>query len=520
MSAGERLNRPRRGRRTRIALALAAIGYALFAGSASAAGPQVVVLPTTGVVDSTMAQYLASSIAQAEANHAAAVVIKLNTPGGELSAMNDIVGTLLEAKVPVIVWVAPAGGFAASAGTFITLAANIALMAPGTSIGAASPISGDGTDIPGTLGEKVKNDAIAKITAIAQARGRNVDWAASTVRDARSSPAEEAVSLHAVDGIASSLDEVLAFANGKTVTVGGQQLTLDLTGATTTEQGLNPFLALFRLLADPTIVGILFTVGSAGLIAELWSPNFVTGIIGGLTILLALILSGTLPLNVGGLALLKEWLQKRSIAFSDEARAFGLPAPKGILLLGVQGCGKSLCAKAVSSLWQLPLLRFDMGRMFGSLVGSSEENVRRAIAIAESVAPAILWVDEIDKAFAGSQSSGGTDGGTAARVFGTFLTWLSEKNAPVFVVATANEISQLPPELLRKGRFDEIFFVDLPSPAERSEVLRIHLARRGREAGAFDLSALVEASHDFSGAEIEEAVISALYGDSSQGGPS
>jgi len=153
----------------------------------------------------------------------------------------------------------------------------------------------------------------------------------------------------------------------------------------------------------------------------------------------------------------------------------------------------------------------DMGRMFGSLVGSSEENVRRAIAIAESVAPAILWVDEIDKAFAGSQSSGGTDGGTAARVFGTFLTWLSEKNAPVFVVATANEISQLPPELLRKGRFDEIFFVDLPSPAERSEVLRIHLARRGREAGAFDLSALVEASHDFSGAEIEEAVISALY---------
>ena len=215
--------------------------------------------------------------------------------------------------------------------------------------------------------------------------------------------------------------------------------------------------------------------------------------------------------QVGGLALLKEWLQKRSIAFSDEARAFGLPAPKGILLLGVQGCGKSLCAKAVSSLWQLPLLRFDMGRMFGSLVGSSEENVRRAIAIAESVAPAILWVDEIDKAFAGSQSSGGTDGGTAARVFGTFLTWLSEKNAPVFVVATANEISQLPPELLRKGRFDEIFFVDLPSPAERSEVLRIHLARRGREAGAFDLSALVEASHDFSGAEIEEAVISALY---------
>src|SRR6185369_9233102 len=173
--------------------------------------------------------------------------------------------------------------------------------------------------------------------------------------------------------------------------------------------------------------------------------------------------------QVGGLAVLKDWLHKRSVAFSDEARAFGLPAPKGILLLGVQGCGKSLCAKAVSRLWHLPLLRFDMGRMFGSLVGSSEENVRRAIAVAESVAPAVLWVDEIDKAFVGSQSSGITDGGTTARVFGTFLTWLSEKTAPVFVVATANDVTQLPPELLRKGRLDEIFYVDLPDEAEREE---------------------------------------------------
>ena len=215
--------------------------------------------------------------------------------------------------------------------------------------------------------------------------------------------------------------------------------------------------------------------------------------------------------NVGGLAMLKEWLNKRSVAFTDEARAFGLPAPKGILLLGVQGCGKSLCAKAVASLWQLPLLRFDMGRMFGSLVGSSEENVRRAIAVAESVAPAVLWVDEIDKAFAGAQSSWGGDGGTTARVFSTFLTWLSEKSAPVFVVATANDISQLPPELLRKGRLDEIFFVDLPAPAERQEVFRIHLTKRGRDEGAFDLAALTEASPNFSGAEIEEAINSALY---------
>jgi len=215
--------------------------------------------------------------------------------------------------------------------------------------------------------------------------------------------------------------------------------------------------------------------------------------------------------NVGGLSVLKEWLHKRAAAFSSEAHAFGLPAPKGILMLGVQGCGKSLCAKAVSNLWQLPLLRFDMGRMFGSYVGSSEENVRRAISVAESVAPAILWVDEIDKAFAGSQGSGMTDGGTTARVFGTFLTWRSEKTAPVFVVATANDISQLPPELMRKGRLDEIFFVDLPSHGERLEIFRIHIAKRGRDTSAFDLAALAGASTNFSGAEIEEAINSALY---------
>jgi len=215
--------------------------------------------------------------------------------------------------------------------------------------------------------------------------------------------------------------------------------------------------------------------------------------------------------HVGGLPVLKDWLNRRAMAFSIEARSFGLPAPRGILMLGVQGCGKSLCAKAVSNQWQLPLLRFDMGRMFGSLVGSSEENVRRAIAVAESVAPAILWVDEIDKAFAGTQSSGAADSGTAARVFGTFLTWLSEKTAPVFVAATANDISQLPPELLRKGRLDEIFFVDLPAPDERREVFCIHLAKRGRDPANFDLKALTNATQDFSGAEIEEAINSALY---------
>jgi AAA+ superfamily predicted ATPase len=221
--------------------------------------------------------------------------------------------------------------------------------------------------------------------------------------------------------------------------------------------------------------------------------------------------------TVAGLENLKDWLKKRSAAFSERAAHFGLPAPKGVLLLGVQGCGKSLCAKAASSLWKLPLLRFDIGRVFGSLVGSSEESMRRAIQTAESVAPAILWIDEIDKAFAGTQGSAGSDGGTASRVFGTFLTWLSEKTSPVFVIATANDISHLPPELLRKGRVDEIFFVDLPNEEERHEIFRIHLAKRKRDPATFDLDALARLSDGFSGAEIEEAIISGLFDAFSQG---
>lgn len=215
--------------------------------------------------------------------------------------------------------------------------------------------------------------------------------------------------------------------------------------------------------------------------------------------------------HVAGLKNLKEWLSKRTIAFSERATKYGLPAPKGVLLLGVQGCGKSLCAKAMSGLWKLPLLRFDLGRMFSSLVGSSEENVRRAIQTAESIAPAILWIDEIDKALAGSSGNGGNDGGTSARVFGTLLTWLSEKTAPVFVIATANDIRHLPPELLRKGRLDEIFFVDLPAEEERQEIFKIHLRKRGRRSSDFDLVELSRHSDGFSGAEIEEAVISALF---------
>ncbi|MDX2133105.1 MAG: AAA family ATPase [Planctomycetota bacterium] len=215
--------------------------------------------------------------------------------------------------------------------------------------------------------------------------------------------------------------------------------------------------------------------------------------------------------DVGGLDQLKDWLKRRAMAFTDQAQKFGLPAPKGVLLVGVQGCGKSLCAKAVSREWNMPLLRFDMGRMFASLVGSSEQNIRRAIAVAESIAPAIMWIDEIDKAFAGSSGSAGADGGTTARVMSTFLTWLSEKSKPVFVLATANDISHLPPELLRKGRLDEIFFVDLPTHEERRRVFEIHIAKRKRNAAAIDTDRLAAAAAGFSGAEIEQAVISALY---------
>lgn len=215
--------------------------------------------------------------------------------------------------------------------------------------------------------------------------------------------------------------------------------------------------------------------------------------------------------NVGGLETLKGWLRKRVRAFTDDARAFGLPAPKGILLVGVQGCGKSLIARSVANMWRLPLLRLDAGRLFSSLVGSSEENLRQAIKTAESVAPAVLWVDEIEKGFSGVGSSNVSDAGTAARVFGSFITWLQEKQKPVFVVATANDISNLPPELVRKGRFDEIFFVDLPSAAERTDIWRIHLAKRNRDPNQFDLTTLAMASEGLSGAEIEQAVVAGLY---------
>ena len=290
----------------RAALALSTVTglFGLIVGSVFGAGKTVVVLPTTGIVDNVMAGYLAEGIDKAAANGASAVVIQLNTPGGSLTSTNDIVGTLFEAPIPVIVWVAPAGGFAASAGTFITLASNVAVMAPGTRIGAASPVAAGGEDIPETLGKKVLNDAIASITQIATDRHRNKDWAIEAVRDARSSPASEAVALGVVDGIAATLDEVLQIANGKTVDVAGKQVTLDLTDAETTELGMNPFQAFLHLLSDENIALLLFSAGSLGLTYELINPNFVTGIIGALAIILAFIGFGSLPLNVAGLLLI------------------------------------------------------------------------------------------------------------------------------------------------------------------------------------------------------------------------
>jgi hypothetical protein len=214
---------------------------------------------------------------------------------------------------------------------------------------------------------------------------------------------------------------------------------------------------------------------------------------------------------VGGMLELKTWLRKRGLAFGERARRFGLPEPRGLLLLGVQGGGKSLVAKSVAGLWKLPLLRLDMGKVFSQMVGASEQNIRAALRLSESVAPCVLWLDELEKGLSGLGSSNRSDAGTAARVFGSFLVWMQEKTAPVFVIATSNDISSLPPELLRKGRFDEIFFVDLPQSAEREDILAIHLAKRHRDPHLFDLAALSREMEGFSGAEIEQVVISALY---------
>jgi ATP-dependent 26S proteasome regulatory subunit len=220
--------------------------------------------------------------------------------------------------------------------------------------------------------------------------------------------------------------------------------------------------------------------------------------------------------EIGGLRRLKRWLRQRQNALTDKAVEYGLTAPRGVLMLGVQGAGKSLCAKAIATAWQRPLLRMDVGALYDRYVGESERRLRDALHQAEAMAPIILWIDEIEKAFA-SAASRSTDGGLSKRMFGTLLTWMQEHAAPVFLVATANDIEALPPELLRKGRFDEIFFVDLPRKDTRRQIFAIHLRKRKRDPDDFDLDALAEASDGFSGAEIEQAVLAALHDAFAQG---
>ncbi|HUU60236.1 MAG TPA: AAA family ATPase [Phycisphaerae bacterium] len=218
--------------------------------------------------------------------------------------------------------------------------------------------------------------------------------------------------------------------------------------------------------------------------------------------------------KVGGMATLRKWLRRRSRAFSPEAVAFGLAPPRGILMLGVQGCGKSLMARFVAAEWKMPLLRMDVGSLYDKYVGESERHLRQAFEVAAAMAPCVLWIDEVEKAFASAAAGAGSavsDGGLSQRLFGQLLTWMQDHPEPVFLVATANDVSALPPELLRKGRFDEVFFVDLPGAEARKEIFRIHLAKRKRDPKGFDLDALVAASEGFSGAEIEQAVVAAMY---------
>jgi SpoVK/Ycf46/Vps4 family AAA+-type ATPase len=213
--------------------------------------------------------------------------------------------------------------------------------------------------------------------------------------------------------------------------------------------------------------------------------------------------------DIGGLETLKEWLSNRKDSFSERAKLYGLPTPRGLLLAGIQGTGKSLTAKAIANEWQLPLLRLDIGRLFGGIVGESESRIRQMIELSEALAPCVLWIDEIDKAFTEQQKSG--DSGTTNRVLGTFITWLSEKKAPVFVVATANNLSLLPLELIRKGRFDEIFFVDLPNNLERKKIFKVLLNRlRPKTQMNYKFNQLSENSTGFSGAEIEQAIIEGM----------
>jgi SpoVK/Ycf46/Vps4 family AAA+-type ATPase len=216
--------------------------------------------------------------------------------------------------------------------------------------------------------------------------------------------------------------------------------------------------------------------------------------------------------GVGGLANLKHWLELRRGTWEEKARAFGLEPPRGVVILGVQGCGKSMCAQAIAGEWKLPLVKFDSAAIFDKYIGETEKRIQKVFQVAEELSPCVLWIDELEKVFAGSgPDSASADAGVSSRLLAAFLSWMQERKAPVFVAATCNNVSALPPELIRKGRFDELFFVDLPNQAERKQIFALELARRNRRPAEFDLDRVAAAARGYSGAEIQAAVQAALY---------
>jgi membrane-bound serine protease (ClpP class) len=358
----------------------------------------VVVVPTTGEIDTTMASMLGHAIDDAAANAAAALVIQLDTPGGSLDSTQEIVGDILQAKVPVIVWVAPAGGYAASGGTFVTLAGNLSYMAPGTRIGAASPIDASGNDIPGTLGQKVKNDAIAFISSIAETRHRPVDWAASTVSQARSSSALEAVSLGVVDGIAPTIESVVSQANGKTVTVAGQNVTLNLANAPIEDVSENPFQGLVNFLANPNVAFVLFVAGALALLFEIQNPSLLVGFLGLVSIVLSLVGFANLPTNLVALILIGIGLLM--FILEPFIPSHGLLTIGGIIAVVLGGSvlyqQQGQIAGDVQVAWPILLVTAVSGAAFGLLITAFALRVRRLKAPA-STQPASVPVGTVGK---------------------------------------------------------------------------------------------------------------------------
>ncbi len=358
----------------------------------------MVVVPTTGEIDTTMASMLGHAIDDAAANGAAALVIQLDTPGGSLDSTQEIVGDILQAKVPVIVWVAPAGGYAASGGTFVTLAGNLSYMAPGTRIGAASPIDASGQDIPGTLGQKVKNDAIAFISSIAETRHRPVDWAASTVSQARSSSALEAVSLGVVDGIAPTIESVVSQANGKTVTVAGQNVTLDLANAPIEDVSENPFQGLVNFLANPNVAFVLFVAGALALLFEIQNPSLLVGFLGLVSIVLSLVGFANLPTNLVALILIGIGLFM--FILEPFIPSHGLLTIGGIIAVVLGGSvlyqQQGQIAGDVQVAWPILLVTAVSGAAFGLLITAFAIRVRRLKAPA-STQPASVPVGTVGK---------------------------------------------------------------------------------------------------------------------------